>query len=155
MPNLVSPTDVKDADNCVNPLMSNSSSSLHETDPEASSVGAPLPVDSKAVYPQRSESTVLQMAALDNLYTAILDAVGGRIDKEGEKRLAYSARNDAHRGPLVRRTRELAAAFHQTMPNHWTAGFMTRLNGFVSRAASGRLRENEDYDLVFNEIQFR
>jgi len=155
MQNLVSPTDLKNADNCVSPSTSNSSSSLHETDPKVCSLRAGPPVDSKSVCPQPAEPTILHMAALDNLYIAILDAVGGCSEKEGEKRLACGAQRTPSRYPSIQRTRELAAAFHHTMPNHWNAGFMINLSGFLCRAASSTLHDDEDYDLVYKAILFR
>jgi len=138
-----------------NPSPSNSSSSLHETVPEASSLEVSLPVDSKAVFLQPAESTVLQMAALDNLHTAILDAGGGRLETVHEERLARSAQQNPCIDLSVQHTRELAAAFHHTMPDHWNAGFMINLSGFLGRAASGTLHDDEDYDLVYNAILFR
>jgi len=151
----VSPTDFEDADNCVNPSTSNSSPSLHKTDPEASSLGAPPPLDNKPACPQPAESTTLQMAALKSLHAAILDAIALRLEKVHEKRLARGAQQHPCRDLSVQRTRELAAAFHHTMTNHWNAGFMLNLSGFLGRAASGTLHDDEHYDLVYNATLFR
>ena len=99
-------------------------------DQTASNLGVSPPEDQNPVLPQPAESMILQMAALDSLYTAILDAVGGCLEEEDETRLARAAEKDPCQDPSIQRTRELAAAFHRTMPNHWTAGFGTSLNGF-------------------------
>ena len=155
MQDFAPPIQFKNAENCTNISISNPDSLLDETNRTALSPVDLLPAKNKAALPQPTETTVLQIGALDSLYTAILDAIGGRLDKDSEIRLVRGAERNPCRDHSIQRTRELAAAFHRTMPNHWTAGFGTSLNGFVRRAISDRLKDSEDYDLVFSAILFR